>query len=156
VRSRSTLKTVDWRANDKELEFVSQWDWGAGLYQPMLTKFWDVFFKGDFRKYGKAVHREYYAEVRSLVSADNLLEYRMGEGWEPLCEFLEVEVPKGKKFPHTNDTDGFVDRCKARNRAQMMNVLFRGVVMGGGILVAMLSATATYHRFGRSLMGVRS
>lgn len=122
----------------------------------MLKKFWDVFFKSDFRKYGKAVHREYYAEVRSLVSADNLLEYRMGEGWEPLCKFLEVEVPKGKKFPHTNDTDGFVDRCKARNRAQMMNVLFRGVVMGGGILVAMLSATVTYHRFGRSLIGVRS
>lgn len=55
----------------------------------------------------------------------------MGEGWKPLCDFLEVPVPEGKKFPRTNDTDGFVDRCRRRNRMQMMNVLFRvGVVSG--------------------------
>ncbi|KAF2704340.1 hypothetical protein K504DRAFT_507347 [Pleomassaria siparia CBS 279.74] len=111
----STLKTVDWRANDAELKFVAQWDWGAGLYQPMLRKFWDVFFKGDFRKYGKAVHRDYYAEVRSLVPAENLLEYRMGQGWE--IKILEPElVSPGYVFlapyrnvdpgPYIYDNDG--------------------------------------------------
>lgn len=152
----STLKTVDWRANDPELKLVSQWDWGAGLYQPMLRKFWDVFFKGDFKKYGKQVFNDYYAEVRSIVPADNLLEFRVSQGWGPLCDFLEVPVPESKKFPHTNDTDGFVDRCRARNRAQMYNVLFRGFVMGGGILAAILSASATFHRFGARLPGLRA
>lgn len=145
---RSTLKTVDWRANDLELKFVAQWDWGAGLYQPMLQKFWSTFFKGDFRKYGKQVFEDYYAELRALVPPENLLEYKMGQGWEPLCEFLEVPVPQGKKFPHVNDTDGFVDRCKARNRAQMCNVLFRGFALGGGIIAAVLSASATIHKIG--------
>ena len=156
TKTSSTLKTVDWRANDAELKFVAQWDWGAGLYHPMLRKFWDVFFKGDFKKYGKKVFHDYYAEVRSLVPADNLLEYRMGQGWGPLCEFLEVPVPAGKTFPHTNDTDGFVDRCRSRNRAQMCNVLFRGFVMGGGILAAILSASATFHRFGARLSSLRA
>lgn len=32
----STMKTVDWRANDPELRAVARFDWGAGLYQPML------------------------------------------------------------------------------------------------------------------------
>lgn len=32
----STMKTVDWRANDPELRAVAKLDWGAGLYQPML------------------------------------------------------------------------------------------------------------------------
>lgn len=32
----STMKTVDWRANDPELKAVARFDWGAGLYQPML------------------------------------------------------------------------------------------------------------------------
>lgn len=32
----STMKTVDWRANDPELKAVAKFDWGAGLYQPML------------------------------------------------------------------------------------------------------------------------
>jgi hypothetical protein len=90
-----------------------------------------TLYKGDFAIYGKAVFTNYYAELRATVPADNLLEYRMGKGWGPLCEFLEVDVPKGKKFPHTNDTDGFVDRCKARNRAQMMNVAFRALVWAG-------------------------
>ena len=78
---------------------------------------------------------------------ENLLEYRMGEGWKPLCDFLNVPVPEGKKFPRTNDTDGFVDRCRARNRAQMMNVAFRALVVGGSVAATVLSATMTIRRF---------
>ncbi len=32
-----------------------------------------------------------------------LLVYEVKEGWEPLCEFLGVEVPD-KPFPRLNDT----------------------------------------------------
>ena len=143
----STLKTVDWRANDPELKAVARFDWGAGLYQPMLRKFWDVFFYGDFEKHGKQRYIDYYDEVRSYVPKENLLEYRMGEGWKPLCDFLEVPVPEGRKFPRTNDTDGFVDRCKARNRAQMMNVAFRCLVVGGSVAATVFSAAMTIRRF---------
>jgi len=143
----STMKTVDWRANDPELKAVARFDWGAGLYQPMIRRFWDIFFYGDFEKYGKQRYLDYYAEVRSLVPEGKLLEYRMGEGWKPLCDFLEVPVPEGKKFPRTNDTDGFVDRCKSRNRAQMMNVAFRCLVVGGSVAATIFSATMTIRRF---------
>ncbi|KAK0650277.1 hypothetical protein DIS24_g6918 [Lasiodiplodia hormozganensis] len=149
----SCLKTVDWRANDPELKMVAKWDWGSGLYQPMLHKFWTSFFKGDFKKYGKQVYHEHYEEVRKLVPPERLLEYRMGQGWEPLCDFLEVPVPD-KKFPHTNDTDGFVDRCRGRNRAQMCNVAFRMLVVGGGAAATVLAASMTLHRyFGHRLFG---
>lgn len=114
----------------------------------MLHKFWSTFFKGDFSTYGKRVFSAYYADLRALVAPQNLLEYEMGQGWEPLCAFLDVPVPKGKAFPHVNDTDGFVERCRARNRAQMGNVLFRGFVVGGGLVAAVLSASATLHRLG--------
>lgn len=143
----STLKTVDWRANDPELRAVAKWDWGAGLYHPMLRKFWDCFFKGDFETYGKDVFREHYANIRELVPKENLLEFKVSQGWEPLCEFLDVPVPSGK-FPHTNDTEGFVDRCKARNRAQMYNVAFRALLVGGSVMATLLSASLTLQRFG--------
>jgi len=81
------------------------------------------------------------------VPKENLLEYKMGEGWKPLCDFLEVPVPEGKKFPRTNDTDGFVDRCRKRNRMQMLNVLFRATVVGGGFAAIVFSATMTMRRF---------
>ena len=36
-----------------------------------------------------------------MVPASQLLVYRVGEGWERLCQFLEVEVPDCP-FPHEN------------------------------------------------------
>ena len=42
-------------------------------------------------------------------STDRLLVWSPADGWEPLCEFLEVPVPDAP-FPHVNDTEGFVDR----------------------------------------------
>lgn len=45
--------------------------------------------------------------MKEYVPADRLLVYEVREGWEPLCEFLGVEAPKGKPFPHLNDTDSF-------------------------------------------------
>ncbi|KJZ74745.1 hypothetical protein HIM_05862 [Hirsutella minnesotensis 3608] len=39
--------------------------------------------------------------VRRAVPPDRLLELRPGDGWEPLCEFLDVPVPAGE-YPHLN------------------------------------------------------
>ena len=49
----------------------------------------------------------YNDEVKQ--SCDNLLVWSPTDGWDPLCEFLEVPVPD-EPFPHVNDTEGFVDR----------------------------------------------
>jgi Sulfotransferase domain len=46
-------------------------------------------------------------EVKDFVPTDRLLVYEVKEGWAPLCDFLDVEVPKGKPFPHLNDADSF-------------------------------------------------
>jgi hypothetical protein len=70
----------------------------------------------------------------------------MGEGWKPLCDFLEVPLPEGKKFPRTNDTDGFVDRCRRRNRMQMLNAAFRATVYGGSVAAVALGAAFTLRR----------
>ena len=39
--------------------------------------------------------------VKSIVPADKLLVYKVKEGWKPLCDFLECEVPT-VAFPHEN------------------------------------------------------
>ncbi|KAK4952563.1 hypothetical protein LTR10_009369 [Elasticomyces elasticus] len=97
---RSVLQTVDWRANDKELRRLSNMDYASGLYYPVLRKFWDVFFDGDFDFNGKQKYRSHYEEVRDCVrDPDKLLEFNIKDGWEPLCEFLQVSVPD-EKFPH--------------------------------------------------------
>jgi hypothetical protein len=55
-----------------------------------------------------AIHR-FQDEVQETVPADRLLVWSVGDGWEPLCEFLEVPVPD-TPFPHLNDSKVFADR----------------------------------------------
>ena len=142
------MKTVNWRANDPELRWLSKFDWASGLYYPMLRRFWDCFFYGDFEKYGKQRYLDHYEEVKSLVPPENLLEYKVGK-WEPLCEFLGHEVPE-RKFPRGNEAENFIDRCRTRNRNQMMNVLFRVLVVGGSMAATALSAAVAYQQFSPS------
>jgi hypothetical protein len=48
-------------------------------------------------------------EVRDTVPAGRLLEWQPADGWEPLCEFLEVPVPP-VPIPHINDSAMFAGR----------------------------------------------
>lgn len=38
-----------------------------------------------------------------MVPKEKLLEMRLGDGWQPLCEFLGVPVPD-QPFPRANDS----------------------------------------------------
>jgi hypothetical protein len=55
-----------------------------------------------------AFHRHNNA-VRESVPADRLLVWEVKEGWEPLCRFLEVDIPDAP-FPNVNDKTTFIDR----------------------------------------------
>ncbi|GME25734.1 hypothetical protein GTA08_BOTSDO11323 [Neofusicoccum parvum] len=148
-QSSSCLKTVHWRATEPELARLARHDWAASLYHPMLATFWRRFFRGGFEKHGKAVFADHYAEVRALVPPDRLLEYRVGEGWERLCAFLDVPVPRDE-FPNVNDTSGFVSRCRRRMRAQWCNVALRWAVYGtSAVAVGAVVAAAAARRVAR-------
>jgi hypothetical protein len=51
----------------------------------------------------------YNEQVRRDVPADRLLVWEVKDGWEPLCEFLEVDVPDAP-LPNINDKTTFIDR----------------------------------------------
>jgi hypothetical protein len=48
-------------------------------------------------------------EVQDTIPAERLLVWSVSDGWEPLCEFLEVSVPE-IPFPHLNDSAEFAER----------------------------------------------
>jgi len=49
------------------------------------------------------------AEVQATFGPERLLVHSLGDGWEPLCAFLEVPVPD-VPYPHSNTTDSFIAR----------------------------------------------
>ncbi|HEY2160318.1 MAG TPA: sulfotransferase [Solirubrobacteraceae bacterium] len=57
----------------------------------------------------KGAMERFNQEVQETVPADRLLVWSVGDGWEPLCEFLELPAPD-TPFPHLNDSKVFVDR----------------------------------------------
>lgn len=120
----SVLKTVYWRASDVELRVASYLDPAAGMYRPMLKKFFKTFFEDDFPNRGKEIFHEHYKNIRSLVPQEKLLEYNVKQGWDPLCKFLGEPVPFDP-FPHVNDAKSFVARCRSRNRKQIAGGIFR-------------------------------
>ena len=60
--------------------------------------------------------------VRTIVPPDHLLEYQVREGWGPLCEFLNKEVPS-KRFPKVNNTEAFRRFYVRDSRRQYLNIL---------------------------------
>jgi hypothetical protein len=63
---------------------------------------------GD-REHLMAVFLRHSDEVVAAVSSERLLVYRVSEGWEPLCTFLDVPVPD-EPFPRLNDRASFAER----------------------------------------------
>lgn len=50
--------------------------------------------------------------VKETIPADQLLVFQVKDGWEPICEFLDVPVPK-EEFPKTNNREEFWELVNA-------------------------------------------
>ena len=92
-----------------------------GLFKPDLKKLhtiwdlqertlWQGTFNGRFndKKYAIEVFNKHIEDIKSKVPADRLLIFNVKEGWEPLCNFLQVPVPD-TPFPHVNDSTSFIE-----------------------------------------------
>ncbi|RMZ14195.1 hypothetical protein D0864_00251 [Hortaea werneckii] len=60
--------------------------------------------KHEARVGSKRAYRHHYRDVEAFVPKERLLEFRLQEGWEPLCEVLGREVPD-VPFPHVNEEE---------------------------------------------------
>ena len=86
-------------------------DWRA--YMQLMQRMWSAqgVFSGPELQPGQlagAITR-YQEQVQRNIPEDRLLVWSVAEGWEPLCRFLDVEVPDAE-FPRLNDSKMFVDR----------------------------------------------
>ncbi len=86
-------------------------DWWA--YMQLMRRMWAAqgVFSGPELRPGQladAITR-YQEQVQRNIPEDRLLVWSVQDGWEPLCRFLDVEVPDAE-FPRLNDSKMFVDR----------------------------------------------
>jgi len=86
-------------------------DWRA--YMDLMRRMWaaqGVFSGAELQpgQLAEAISR-YQEQVQRNIPEDQLLVWNVQDGWEPLCRFLEVDVPQAQ-FPRLNDSKMFVDR----------------------------------------------
>jgi hypothetical protein len=72
---------------------------------------WQGMFGGRFeeREHAIAALRKHQQAVQDHVPSERLLVYQVSQGWQPLCEFLGVDVPE-LPFPNTNTRTEFISR----------------------------------------------
>jgi hypothetical protein len=72
---------------------------------------WDGIFQGRMQDKDWVIS-QYDAHNQAVIDevpADKLLVYEPGQGWGPLCEFLDVPVPE-EAYPNVNSTAEFKER----------------------------------------------
>jgi hypothetical protein len=106
---------VQQELTDEEREWAEES--GFARMQTALGTIVPSFF--DERVFDKEhclqVFEQHYERVRRTVPAERLLVYRVQEGWEPLCRFLDVDVPD-EPFPRVNVGDSLVHNIRTAIR----------------------------------------
>lgn len=106
-----------------QISLLPRWmEWLPKL-GPFLYLTRKMLWDGDGVTQGRFEDRElviegfkrHNAEVQQIVPAEKLLVYNVKEGWEPLCNFLNVPVPD-KPFPHVNDRAEMQQRINGMRR----------------------------------------
>ena len=111
------MNTIEGHYRDRIMWLLTYVDSVTAIYARMFYKTWFYFSKGDFATQGKEAYMQHNAEVRKLVPTKNLLACNVGQGWGPLCSFLELPIPD-LPFPTGNDQGAFWQFSRSWNRAR--------------------------------------
>ena len=90
------------------LKYIQSGDDPQGLAQLLVA---DQVFHGspDDREHAIAVYNKNVADVIATVPPERLLIHNLGEGWQPLCDWLGLRVPT-IDYPSGNTTSDIVTR----------------------------------------------
>lgn len=91
---------------------------GDGLFQAV----YQANTRDELLNNMRDVYREHYASIRSAARPGQLLEYKLGSGWEPLCSFLGKPIPN-VPFPRKNERGSFEEKLHLIRKNGLHQVL---------------------------------
>lgn len=97
-------------------------------HQRWITGWWNVHSKKEMQEKSRAKFRDHYAQVRLITPKERLLNYQLGSGWGPLCEFLGKPIPD-VPFPRVNEANVFKEKMALVVRRALKNAFRRALVI---------------------------
>ncbi|KAI1172621.1 hypothetical protein F4777DRAFT_496987 [Nemania sp. FL0916] len=88
----------------------------------LVFGFFNAKTKAEIEAHGRQTYDKFYRELREIVPPERRLEYKMGSGWEPLCEFLGKDIPD-VPFPISNDREAHAENVDGRRRKVQLDTL---------------------------------
>jgi Sulfotransferase domain len=76
-----------------------------------------------------ATYEEHNRRVREVIPQDQLLEFNVKDGWDPICKFLAVEECPTTAFPKSN------------SGGQMRAQMYSAILVGGAVLIYIIRKT---------------
>lgn len=99
---------------------------GGTATRKLILGLFDAATPEEARRNARMVYDRHGRRIREMVPPEKLLVYRMGDGWEPLCEFLGKDVPD-VEFPWLNEA--------AMLRRIAMEIFVRNSLTAAGVVL---------------------
>lgn len=119
----------EWYTSLEEAIVSTTWGWRADFFTNILAPLFGGkagltirkvilgFFEArnvpELRAKARDRYRRHYADIRAVVPPERLLDFKLEEGWGPLCAFLGKDFPD-MPFPQKNPKEVHVKRVKAK------------------------------------------
>ena len=84
------------------------------VFQLNDKSIWEKYFEGKFadKEYTIRKYKQHIESVKKEIPPERLLLHDVKEGCDPLCKFLNKEVPK-EPYPRSNKSEDFSSRAKS-------------------------------------------
>ena len=102
---KTILPALKWSKNiaeNKRSPFIA-----LAHREVLINTFSGVVQRDDLGK----IYAEHRERVFRLVSAEKLLSFKLRHGWQPLCEFLDCQLPS-EDFPQSNLSGDFIQTLR--------------------------------------------
>ena len=97
----------------KKMAFSSRFRKIAKTFLLVEKYLWQGHYGGRFKDKEATlkIYNEFNEGIKAYVPSDQLLIYKLSDGWEPLCNFLEVPIPD-VPVPYKNKRKEFKEQIK--------------------------------------------
>jgi hypothetical protein len=96
----------------------------------------ELYFRpGEPQRPTRQMWDRHMQHLKKVVPKDRLFFFDVSDGWEPLCQMLEVPVPKGVAFPRLNDAAAMEGFIKARIKQGLM--IWAAIFLIAGVVLSL-------------------
>ena len=85
--------------------------------------------------------------IKRITPKDRLLIYKIEDGWEPLCKFLDKPVP-GVPFPRVNETKAVQEKINLYITESYKRTTIKFIKIAAPMLVVLVAALVSWTRSG--------